>query len=64
MMNKRIRYFYSKMTEGPRFRLTFDRGDDVWCDSIQLKYSFWGKHYWHCLFIDLARQKEENTVIS
>ncbi len=33
------------------FRLELKKGDDAWKNSIWLTHWWFGKYYWHCLFL-------------
>ena len=47
-VNALVRHISHEMIEGPRFKLAFLRGDDAWASSIDLDFTWRGRHYWHC----------------
>lgn len=47
-----MKYLHYTMSDGPRFRLWLDGGDNRWARSLQLEYRWFGKQYWHVLFLN------------
>jgi len=40
-----------RMKPDSLFKLEFKKGDDIWRQSIWITHWWFGKYYWHCLFI-------------
>lgn len=50
-MKRYFRLCSFQMVQGTVFKLTYRAGDDCWRASVDLQHWWFGKHYWHVLFL-------------
>lgn len=46
----RIKYVMHRMIDGPRFKLSFWRGDECRRPSFHIDWKWRGHNYWLCVF--------------
>jgi len=44
-------HVWFRMQNGPRFRACYKSGDGPWAASVEVEFSWRGRHYWHCWFL-------------